>query len=357
MPTDTEARYGLTWRVTPDLLGVLNPSGLFEATNPAWHSTLGYTADEIESRQFFDFVHPGDIAATRAAFVDIKQGKPILKFENRYRHKNGEYRWLSWNCVPEGGKFYCSARDITQAMENQAALATRDEEARFREQFIAVLGHDLRNPVAAFRSALTMLRKQEQTERSLAIIDAGEKSVRRMLELIEDMMDFARTRLGSGLSLDLSDSAELESAIRAAVEELRIVHPGRAIGLEFALERPVCCDAGRIGQLVSNLVSNAITHGNSDEPVLVHARTGDGSLFVSVTNSGTPITEDVKLHLFEPFVREQVRPSQEGLGLGLFICAEIARAHGGRIDVRSDAKETCFELIMPLSTAGQKLDD
>ena len=79
MPTDTEARYGLTWRVTPDLLGVLNPSGLFEATNPAWHSTLGYTADEIESRQFFDFVHPGDIAATRAAFVDIKQGKPILK--------------------------------------------------------------------------------------------------------------------------------------------------------------------------------------------------------------------------------------------------------------------------------------
>ena len=84
MGNDTQERYGLTWKVTPDMLGVLGANALFEATNPAWFSTLGWTADEIESQPFFEFIHPEDIARTEEAFADIQRGQPILQFVNRY---------------------------------------------------------------------------------------------------------------------------------------------------------------------------------------------------------------------------------------------------------------------------------
>lgn len=200
MVNDTQERYGLTWKVTPYMLGVLSREALFEATNPVWLATLGYTADEIESRPFFDFIHPEDIARTQEAFADIQRGQPILQFVNRYRHKDGGFRWLSWNCVPEGGKFYCSARDVTQNVENKTALANSKEEARLREQFIAVLGHDLRNLLASLQAGLRLFSKEPAlTERGQDVIDASQRTIDRMSGLIEGLMDFARTRLGSGL--------------------------------------------------------------------------------------------------------------------------------------------------------------
>ena len=227
MPNDTQERYSLTWKVTPDMLGILSADARFEATNPAWFATLGWTAEEIEERPFFDFIHPDDITRTEEAFLDIQEGKPILQFVNRYRHTNGEYRWLSWNCVPEAEKFYCSARDVTQNLENKMALATKEEEARLREQFIAVLGHDLRNPLAALQSGFRLLAKEENlSERGQSVIDASHRTVDRMSGLVDDLMDFARTRLGSGLSLQRSDGSDLAAALEATVEEIRAAHPG-----------------------------------------------------------------------------------------------------------------------------------
>ena len=112
-----------TWLITPDLLGVLNSDGYFRGTNPAWEATLGYKPEDIERNQFLDFIHPDDLARTQEAFVAIQKGLPVLNFENRYRHKNGTYRWLSWNCVPDDGLLYCSARDVTQHHEDLSALS------------------------------------------------------------------------------------------------------------------------------------------------------------------------------------------------------------------------------------------
>lgn len=347
VPSDTEERYGLTWRVTPDLLGILNPGGRFEATNPAWFATLGYSAAEIEERAFFDFIHPDDIQRTEQAFIDIQQGKPILKFENRYRHKDGSYCWLSWNCVPEGGKFFCGARDITADKENQATLKTRDEEALLREQFIAVLGHDLRNPLAAIQSAIRLLARENPSERRELILTESQKSVDRMFGLLDALMDFARTRLGSGLSLQLSDSSELNNAIASTVREIKIAHPEMVIHAEIACQEGIACDIGRMCQLASNLLANAVTHGAPDEPVSLRAISNSENLEISVTNGGKAIPPEVIEHLFEPFVREKSRRSQEGLGLGLFICAEIAKAHDGRISVRSGESATTFLFTLP----------
>jgi len=120
---------GRTWQVSPDILGVLNADGRFEASNPAWEATLGWTEEEVARMHFVEFIHPDDLARTEASWHDIlDRNLPALRFENRYRHKNGGWRWLSWVAVQDDAKVYCSARDVTVEKEAEAALAERTAE-------------------------------------------------------------------------------------------------------------------------------------------------------------------------------------------------------------------------------------
>ena len=151
--------FGLTWKVSPDLLGILNHDGYFEQTNPAWAVTLGWTADDLRSRPFFEFLHSDDLERNRAAFEGIKQGKPVLRFENRYQHKDGGYRWLSWVAVPEGDKFHCSARDVTEEKEKAEALAQRtwerDEIWRVSQDMLLII--DTQGVIRAVNDAWTRM--------------------------------------------------------------------------------------------------------------------------------------------------------------------------------------------------------
>ncbi|MBB5606274.1 MULTISPECIES: PAS domain-containing protein [unclassified Janthinobacterium] len=114
--------FGRTWTVSPDLLGVLNLDGYFEHSNPAWQATLGWSEEEIRRTRFLELLHPDDLLRTQATWEAAKQGQPALRFENRYRHKLGGWRWLSWVAVPEGNKVYCSARDISLEKKLEAEL-------------------------------------------------------------------------------------------------------------------------------------------------------------------------------------------------------------------------------------------
>ncbi len=347
----------VTWRLTPDLLGILDNTGVFRHTNPAWQKTLGWLPEEIESRRFLEFIHPDDIPAAQEAFVDLQTGKPILKFENRYHHKDGGYRWLSWNCVPDEKLFFCSARDVTDEKENQAALKTRDAEAKFREQFIAVLGHDLRNPITAIGAALRLIGREPQTDKARGYMEATQQSLDRMINLVDDVMDFARARLGGGLEIAVDDNVLVQPALEQVVEEVRLGNPSIAIIEDFRFNDSFRCDPDRIAQLLSNLLSNAITHGNNDKPVDVTTYEDNGNFVLSVANVGEPIPEAAMEMLFQPFTRSDVRESQHGLGLGLFIANEIARGHRGSLTVSSDLEGTEFNFVMPLTLAdGRKTD-
>jgi PAS domain S-box-containing protein len=120
---------GRTWQLSPDILGVLNADACFESFNPAWQTTLGWSEDELASTPFFDFVHPDDIPKTQASWHGLMHDNlPALRFENRYRHKDGGWRWLSWVAVPDDNKVYCSARDVTVEKEAQAELVARTAE-------------------------------------------------------------------------------------------------------------------------------------------------------------------------------------------------------------------------------------
>ncbi|MDF2901629.1 MAG: putative two-component regulator sensor histidine kinase protein [Phenylobacterium sp.] len=226
-------------------------------------------------------------------------------------------------------------------------LADARDAAALREQFIAVLGHDLRNPLASVSGAARLLRKQPQTDKALVFIDLLETSTDRMAALIEDVLDLARGRLGGGLPLNRSRSS-LEPVLGQVVAELRTSHPDRVIVADFALTQPLNLDAGRIGQLASNLLGNAITHGDPGVPIRIGSAVSEGVFELWVANGGAPIPHKAMERLFQPFFRGEVRASQQGLGLGLYICSEIAKAHGGELTVSSTAEETRFTFRVPV---------
>ncbi|MCR8825043.1 PAS domain-containing sensor histidine kinase [Pseudosulfitobacter koreensis] len=344
---DSFEKYSLTWHVTPEVLGVLSINGKFENTNPAWYKVLGWRADEVESKHFLDLLHPDDVERTAQAFETIQTGRPIMGFENRYLHRDGSFRWLSWNCVPEGDRFFCSARDVTEDKRNRANLKNREEEARFREQFIAILGHDLRNPLAAINAATRMLQRREEDADKQQLMTGIQDSVARMSALINDMMDFARARLGNGINLATSSDVSLQKVLRHTLDEIQLAHPDTEFETHFDFADPVVADAMRIAQLASNLLSNAATHGDSSAPVHLHARDVGNDLVITVKNGGTPISTERLAGIFEPFSGSEPDSEQHGLGLGLYIANQIALAHGGRMQVQSDENGTVFTFTLP----------
>jgi phosphoserine phosphatase RsbU/P len=210
-----------------------------------------------------------------------------------------------------------------------------------REQFIAVMGHDLRNPLGAIIAGTSLLEMGDLDPDNKKIVEVIARSAQRMNELIHNVMDFARARLGGGMVLTIQ-RVFLAPVLTQVVDELTTMWPNRQIAIEFDLPEPVSCDPDRVAQLFSNLLANAITHGAQDKPVSVKAFYKEGVFELSVSNSGEPIPEEHLEKLFEPFTRETTRPSQQGLGLGLYIASEISRAHGGTLTAKSTIEETRF---------------
>jgi signal transduction histidine kinase len=241
--------------------------------------------------------------------------------------------------------FHLDAADKLAATE--AALIDADEAAVLRDQFIAVLGHDLRNPLASIQAGASLLKSTRLSDRDAMIVQQIQDSGGRMGRLIDDVLDFARGRLGGGVPLVRQPAAELRTVIEQVVQELRTAWPGRSIISEVDVTRPVACDPDRVAQLLSNLVANALTHGAADGAVHVHALSGAGVFELSVTNGGEPIPEDALPQLFQPFSRPRKEGPQAGLGLGLYIASQIATGHAGTLEADSTAARTRFRFVMP----------
>jgi signal transduction histidine kinase len=234
--------------------------------------------------------------------------------------------------------FHLDAADRVEASEGKLVL--EQESAELREKFIAVLGHDLRNPLASIAGGLRLLGKKVDPE-GAGWIQLMQGSVSRMAGLIDNVMDLARTRLGGGMPLKLREEP-LEPLIMQIVSEFQNVHPDRIIASVVDVSGTARIDSTRMGQLLSNLLGNALSYGDPREPIKVAARAAGDGFEISVSNKGTPIPVEAMPHLFTAFHRGDVQPNEKGLGLGLYIAQEIARAHGGQIGVTSSAEETTF---------------
>jgi PAS domain S-box-containing protein len=236
-----------------------------------------------------------------------------------------------------------AATDVTEQKQVQEALA---DALAFRDRMLGILGHDLRNPLAAVRTAATLLLRREglddDTRELAAAIDCSGK---RMLEMIESLLDFSQTRFNGALPISPLPT-DLHEVTRAVVDEVLAANPGRQIALTVNGDARGRWDPARMAQVVSNLVGNAIMYGAPREPVRVSLDGDADMLRLTVWNAGAPIPPELFPVLFEPFRRGATHG--RGLGLGLYIVKQIVTAHGGEIDVHSTAENgTRFAVRIP----------
>jgi sigma-B regulation protein RsbU (phosphoserine phosphatase) len=244
-----------------------------------------------------------------------------------------------------------TANQTLQALNTSVSASLTDERAtaKLREQFMAVLGHDLRNPLASIDSGLRLILKTSSNDRVTTLATMMLQSAARMSELIDNVLDLARGRLGGGIGISRNADQPLQPTLHQVVAELQASFPNKVIRENYDLPFAIDCDRGRIGQLASNLLANALTYGAADTPIFVDAGIHNRALELSIANAGEPIPAAILEHLFEPFERGATKPSQQGLGLGLYIASEIARAHGGTLTADSSEQETRFTFRMPLA--------
>jgi signal transduction histidine kinase len=236
-----------------------------------------------------------------------------------------------------------------QREQEQIALLDARAASELREQFIAILGHDLRNPLQAAYASSDMLQRKLTDPDLLVFASRIKTNVSRMSSLIDDVLDFARGRLGGGIGIELTEVQNINTGLTTVVQELQDAQPECKIISSISVDRSVRCDLGRLQQVASNLLANALTHGRQHTPVKFTAHADDKDLILQVWNAGDPIPPESISKIFEPFWRHSLSGSRNGLGLGLHICSQIVRAHEGQISVTSTAAHgTTFTARLPL---------
>jgi signal transduction histidine kinase len=226
-------------------------------------------------------------------------------------------------------------------------LQERTAALRVNEMFMAVLSHDLRTPLMSITAAATVLKRQPDADKVGTMADRMLSSTQRMGRMIEDLLDVTRIRHAGGLALNLAP-ANLQTLVKRTLDEMQTSFPERDIKASLQGDLAGVWDGERLCQVMSNLVGNAIHHGNPDQPVSIAI---DGTeadvLTVAVTNGGT-IAPELVPNLFYPFHGRPREPGRhQGLGLGLFIAHQIARAHSGCIHVHSEDGTTLFTVELP----------
>jgi PAS domain S-box-containing protein len=248
------------------------------------------------------------------------------------------------------GRIYAVGAIVVDITEQARALVEIQRHAAFRERLMAILGHDLRQPLSLIAlTAETWLKQEDLPEGLLRSAQRVARTAARMGRMIADILDLARVRQGSGIPIT-PRPIDLESICRTVLDEISMTRPSRQIEL---LSRDRCAgtwDPDRLAQVVSNLVTNALDYSPPDTPVLVEIAPAGDRVRMQVRNQGRPIAPELLPTLFDPFRRGQAesRSASQGLGLGLYIAREVVRAHGGDISVISSLSTgTVFTVELP----------
>jgi PAS domain S-box-containing protein len=334
------------FRLSRDLICVSSLDDRFLRLNPAWERTLGLPREQMIGRPFLEFVHPDDVAATRAETAALAEGHETVSFENRYRDADGRWRWLLWNATvdTEAGVIYATARDITERkhaeqridalnVELQARTQALESANRELESFSYSVSHDLRAPLRHVDGYARMLvedaadRLQPEDRRYL---DTITESVRRMGALIDDLL--ALSRFGrKPLERQPVDMAALaRDSLRDLAPPLPAIHIGPLPAAEG--------DPALLRQVWSNLLSNAVKYSaprGEGARVDVDGEEVDGVLRYRVRDNGVGFDMRHAAKLFGVFQRLHGEDRFEGTGVGLAIVQRVVHRHGG--DVRADA--------------------
>jgi phosphoserine phosphatase RsbU/P len=338
---------------TTDAVFVKDLLGRYVMLNPAAARAFGRQPEEVLGRTDAELLGPQAAAPTVAHDRTVFESGKTATYEDADGGPGFGCVWQTTKGVlrqPDGGVYglFGISRDVSARRRQEEE---REQEGRFRERFIGVLGHDLGNPLAAIRfSSAALLAREVLTPEVRRMVQRIDSSAERMSRLVKQLLDFTRARMAGGIPLRPGDVA-LDEVCRRVISELEVAHQDRHVHLEVRGSCHGFWDEERLAQVISNLVANALQNSPKDTPVSVLLQGVETLQRVEVHNAGAPIPESVRSHIFEPFHQSgSSRRAQGGLGLGLYIVAQIVQAHGGSIEVSSSAEEgTSFIILLPRS--------
>ena len=349
------------WKSSRDLQVVLDQHGVIRAVNGAWTTVLGWTEQDLIGKRANDFTHAEDVALTEKALVLASMG-PLPVLENRYRHKRGGYRWLSWVIAPEEGLIYASGRHITAeklAAEELAAMQDQLHQSQKVEavgQLTGGVAHDFNNLLTIIRSSVDFLQRPDLSEdRRLRYVDAISDTVDRAAKLTSQLLAFARRQPLKPEVFDVGEEvAGVAELVRTLVGARIVIELIAPLGVSF-----VSADVGQFEAALVNLAVNArdamggegrlafkVEKVSSIPAIRAHLRRPGSDVAVSVQDAGMGIAPDKLESIFEPFYT--TKEVGKGTGLGLSQVFGFAKQSNGEVAVRSVLNQgATFTLYLP----------
>ncbi|QBD81768.1 PAS domain S-box protein [Ktedonosporobacter rubrisoli] len=328
-----------------DMLCIIDFNGYFQKVNPAFEKILGYAPAELCAHPVSYWLHAEDKERTTNEMQKLKNGVPTRYFENRYRTKDGTYKWLAWTAIPslEDQVMYAVARDITK----------QKREDQLKDEFIGMASHELKTPITSLKGfnqiLLRRLNKQEDLL-SVEYLLKMEKQVNRLAKVVNDLLDISKIQTGK-LNYQ-EEHFDLSQLVQEIVEIFQASTFSHWLLIEEAMNTPVVGDRDRLGQVFINLLTNAIKYSPQADKVCIRVVRDQKQGVVSVQDFGKGIAKEHHDKVFERFYQISSPGEQpfSGLGIGLYLSREIIRRHAGKIWVKSSkGSGSTFFFSLPLS--------
>lgn len=328
-------------------IGMLDPGFRFVRVNPKLAALNGIPAEAHlgrTPRELFPALPIDDLEAIWRRLLDT--GKPVLGYEfcGETPAAPGKTRWWreDWFPVVAHGRVVGLAFVVVEVTEEKRA-------GELQRLLVGIVGHDLRNPLAVITTSARLLLAGGLGAREAGAVRRIDRAARRIAALARDLLDYTCMRGGGSLGVIPRPGADLSRIVEAAAEETRVAYPGAVLELSAGPDVQGEWDEDRLAQLVGNLLSNAAKYGAPGEPVVARVYADGREVVLEVHNGGAPIPVDRLPRVFDGLSQwTDERTRQGGVGLGLFICREIVRAHGGTIEIAStEADGTTVRVRLP----------